>query len=113
MVGDISLSSADPAAVEARGLAPEAVAAVLPTMRWLKLVTEQDGVLTATDLGAAVFHRARQEDAEARLSAVVSFADVLEAAVGSERATRSAPRALRQLAQGVISRDQAVRLLLA
>ncbi|MCK9902138.1 hypothetical protein MXD63_18915 [Frankia sp. Cpl3] len=82
-------------------------------MRWKQLVSEADGVLTVTTLGAAIFHRARQEEAEARLAAVVSFADVLEAAAGSPRAARRAPHALRRLAQGVLSRDQAVRHLLA
>jgi len=113
MIEDLPSPDDDPASVEARGLPAPMVAAEMAVMRWMKLITDDGGVLSATTLGAAIFHRAKQEEAEERLAAVVSFADVLEAAAGSKRASQRAPHALRQLAQGVISRDQAVRLLLA
>lgn len=113
MVADLPSPDGELASVEARGLAAQVLAAEVPTLRWLKLITDTGGALSVTMLGAAIFHRARQEEAEARLAAVVSFADVLEAAAGSRRTWQQAPRALRQLAQGTISRDQAVRLVLS
>lgn len=113
LLADLPSPNDEPALVEARGLTPQMVASEVPAMRWLRLITDVEGGLSVTPLGAAIFYRARQEEAEARLASVVSFADVLDAAVGSERALRRAPHSLRQLAQGVISRDEAVRLLLA
>jgi hypothetical protein len=44
-------------------------------MLWLQLISEAGGALSATPLGAAVFHRFEQEAAEYRLAEVASFAD--------------------------------------
>ncbi|WP_322768935.1 hypothetical protein [Frankia sp. Cr1] len=111
MLGDLPLPDDEPEAVVARGFSPRQLATDVPVMLWMKLISDAGGVLSATTLGAAIFYRAEQEAAQGRLVTVVLFADALEAAAESERAARLAPHALRQLAQGAISLDEAVNLL--
>ncbi|MFC7922245.1 hypothetical protein [Streptomyces cinereoruber] len=79
-------------------------------LQWMGLVVEAHGLLTVTPLGAAVFHRAKQEIAEGRLADVAAFADAVEA-TSSEIDRHRISHALRRLAQGTISLDEAADLL--
>lgn len=101
----------DPGSVVARGLDPQQVKADMPTLLWMGVITETNGTLSATAFGAALFHRAEQEKAENRLSEVVAFADALEASTESGVDYPRIPHALRQLAQGAFSLDEAVGYL--
>jgi hypothetical protein len=111
MFGDLPSPAVAPEAAAARGLAPEQVAEDLPELRWLQLISEAGGELSVTPLGAAVFHRFEQEAAEYRLAEVASFADALRERFGSREEFRRVPHTLRQLAQGVISLQDALELI--
>ncbi|MDG9704825.1 hypothetical protein [Streptomyces sp. DH37] len=101
----------DPESAAARGLNPQQVQADVPTLLWMGVITETNGTLSVTAFGAALFHRAEQEKAENQLSEVVAFADALEASGKSEVNYSRIPYALRKLAQGDFSLDEAVGYL--
>ncbi|MEU6350944.1 hypothetical protein ABZ896_16645 [Streptomyces sp. NPDC047072] len=86
----------------ARGLDPEDPELDLSELAFLGLVTREGGAVSTTPLGAAVHYRAVYEAAEERLSAVV----LLIEAVG--RTDLQVARAVRGLAQGTLSLDQAL-----
>jgi hypothetical protein len=92
--------------VVAPGLTPQQMRADVTHLRWMGLIAEVHGTLSITALGAAVFHRAEQETAESRLVEVAAFADALDAVPEVDQ--RRVSYALRQLAQGVYSLDEAV-----
>ncbi|AZM48397.1 hypothetical protein DMB38_23745 [Streptomyces sp. WAC 06738] len=103
--------SREPAYAAARGLDPQRVAADVPDLLWMKLVSDTDGLLSLTLLGAAVFHRAAQEEAERRLADVSAFAAALESRPAPAGGPDRAPYALRKLAQGEFSLDEALSCL--
>jgi hypothetical protein len=103
--------SREPHAAAARGLDPLRVAADVPDLLWMKLISDTDGLLAITMLGAAVFYRAEHEAAERRLAEVSAFADAVEAGPVSEPAADRIPYALRKLAQGEFSLNQALTCL--
>jgi hypothetical protein len=111
VLGALPSPAHEPESAVARGLAPQQMRADVPALLWMGLITELHGTLSVTRLGSAVFHRAERENAENRLAEVVAFADALEAASGSEVDHRRIPYALRQLAQGAFTWDEAVDYL--
>jgi hypothetical protein len=86
----------------ARGLDPDDSELDLPELVFLGLVAREDGCLAMTGLGAAIHYRTAHEAAEERLSAVV----LLAASAGN--AHPQLTNALRRLAQGSISLDEAL-----
>lgn len=93
----------------ARGLAPDQLQADVRTLQWMGLIKESSQAIVATVQGSAVFHRAEQERAEGRLADVAAFADAIESDKGDEiDPCRIAP-ALRRLAQGTYSLEEAIR----
>jgi hypothetical protein len=86
----------------ARGLDPDDSEADVPELVVLGLVAREDGSLAMTGLGAAVHYRAAHEAAEERLSAVVRLA------VSAGGAHPRLASALRRLAQGSVSLDEAL-----
>ncbi|MFH8760320.1 hypothetical protein [Streptomyces atroolivaceus] len=94
--------------VSARGLSEEQVAGDVPALLWMRLIEECDGVLAITMKGAAVYYRAQHEKAECRLADVTAFADVLEAEGGASLEQRQVWGALRRLAQGTSSLEEAM-----
>ncbi|WP_181786005.1 hypothetical protein [Streptomyces phytophilus] len=101
----------EPASAAALGLDPQQVAADVPDLLWMKLISDTDGLLSVTLLGAAVFHRAAQEKAEARLADVSAFASALESRPVPGAGPDPVPYALRKLAQGEFSLAQALSCL--
>lgn len=96
-----SVDSAESAA--ARGIDLQLFAADAALLTWLKLAERSGDQWGVTDLGAALHYRRLYESSELRLSEVARFATANEA---------SAPqltRAVRRLAQGSISFDEAFR----
>jgi hypothetical protein len=83
----------------------------VPALLWMGLIAQSHGTLSVAQLGSAVFHRAERENAGNRLAEVAAFADALEATSGSEVDHRRIPYALRQLAQGAFTLDEAVGYL--
>lgn len=86
----------------ARGLDPEDPELDLSELIFLGLVSQEQGSLVMTRLGAAVHYRAAHEAAEERLAAV---ARLVQAA---EYTHPRLARAVRRLAQGVTSLDEAL-----
>lgn len=87
----------------ARGIDREQMYSEVPLLSWLKLIEQRGDQLTATDLGAAVHYRRLYESSELRLSEVARLAEAHEAA---------APQltlAVRQLAQGSVTLEEALR----
>ncbi|GAA2109480.1 hypothetical protein [Streptomyces synnematoformans] len=107
----LPVPSREPHGAAARGLDPQQVAADVPDLLWMKLISDAGGLLSITTLGAAVYHRAEHEAAERRLAEVSAFADAVEAGLASGSARDRIPYALRKLAQGEFSLDQAVAWL--
>ncbi|MEW2485793.1 hypothetical protein [Streptomyces sp. NPDC048411] len=108
VLGPLPISANEEAAV-ARGLAPDQMQADMPTLQWMGLIKESSQAIVATAQGSAVFHRAEQEKAEGRLADVAAFADAVESDQGAEiDPCRIAP-ALRRLAQGTYSLEEAIR----
>ncbi|MFI9783282.1 hypothetical protein ACIHEI_07190 [Kitasatospora sp. NPDC051984] len=108
-LSSLPASAHEPHSALARGLVLQQIRADVPALLWMGLISDAHGALTVTALGAAVFHRAEQEHAENRLADVAAFADALE--TGSELDHRRIRSALRRLAQGVFSLDEALAYL--
>lgn len=92
-----------------RPLSTEQVSDAAPGLLWLGLVRESgDEVLAVTPAGEAVHYRAEHEKAVCRLAEIAAFADALEAEdpAGIER--QRVPGALRRLAQGRASLEEAI-----
>ncbi|WP_329176398.1 hypothetical protein [Streptomyces sp. NBC_01477] len=101
----------EPESAVARGLSQHQMQSDASALLWMGLIAESKGILSVTLLGSVVYQRAAREDAENRLVAVAAFADALEAASHSEVDQRRISYALRQLAQGAITLDEAVGYL--
>ncbi|MEU0584324.1 hypothetical protein [Streptomyces sp. NPDC006132] len=97
-------AGADDARTEwlARGLDPGDDELDVSELVFLGLVARKDGSLTMTGLGAAVHYRAAHEAAEERLSSVARLAE------SAEDTHSQLARAVRRLAQGTISFEQAL-----
>ncbi|MEV0300783.1 hypothetical protein [Streptomyces prasinus] len=103
---DLPAPEAGPESYAARDLDVDEVRDALPTLLWAGLVEQRDGdrgTLGLTAIGAAALRAAERDELEARLSAVVSFADT----VARGTAPRSAGHALRRLAEGTWTLEQA------
>ncbi|WP_166026357.1 hypothetical protein [Streptomyces chilikensis] len=95
--------------VSARGLSAEEVLSdAVPGLLWLGLIQESEDSLAITSAGTAVHYRAEHEKAVCRLAEVAAFADVLEAEEATAIDRRRVPHALRRLAQGTVSLEEAV-----
>lgn len=102
-VTDPSDSGDSAATAAARGIDVQSFSGEVAFLAFLKLACRVDDQWVATDLGAALHFRRLLESAELRLSEVARFATVNEA---------SAPEfslAVRRLAQGSISFEEALR----
>lgn len=110
-LGDLPAPGHEPGLASARGLDPETVRTDVPALSWMGLVAVTDGNLSATALGTAVLHRTERENAEIRLAEVAAFADALELADEPGFDHRRASHALRNLAQGAFSLEEAVGYL--
>ncbi|MGW7042031.1 hypothetical protein ACWGDT_04755 [Streptomyces avermitilis] len=89
-------------AIYGRGLDVSEVLADVRELGFLGLTVSEDGAVVATDLGTAVHYQALHEAAELRLVEVVRLTEAVE---------DSHPRlahAVRQLARGDVSLDQAL-----
>lgn len=98
--------AADATPFAVRGLDLEKVRDALPMLLWEGLVEQPDGEagrLALTPSGAAALSSAECDDLASRLSAVASFADT----VAQGQASRRAGHALRRLAEGAWSLEQA------
>ncbi|MFH9863020.1 hypothetical protein [Streptomyces sp. NPDC017202] len=103
---DLPVPEAGPESYAVRDLDTDEVRDVLPTLLWAGLVEQRDedrGTLGLTATGAAALRSAECDEMAARLSAVVSFADT----VARGAAPRSAGHALRRLAEGTWTLEQA------
>ncbi|MER5556199.1 hypothetical protein ABT001_31785 [Streptomyces sp. NPDC002793] len=100
---DPGSSTADAEAAVARGIDPGQVQRDEPLLSWLKLTERRDGWLGATALGAAVHYRRLYESSELRLSEVARMVEE------HERAAPQLTLAVRRLAQGVVSFEEARR----
>ncbi|WP_256966877.1 hypothetical protein [Streptomyces caniscabiei] len=90
----------------ARDLDTDEIRDALPTLLWSGLVERRGGdlgTLALTPLGAAALRAAECDALTARLSAVASFADTVSAGA----APRPAGLALRRLAEGTWTLEQA------
>lgn len=85
----------------ARELDPDDPDLVLSELVFAGLVTRGRNGFVLTPLGAAVHHRAAQEEAENRLAAVVLLTDEIA------REHPRLARAVRLLAQGIVSPEEA------
>lgn len=94
--------------VAARGLSANQVSGDVPVLLWTGLIEGSDGMLAVTTMGAAVYYRAEHEKAECRLADVTAFADALEVQEGAAFEQRRIPGALRRLAQGTSSVEEAI-----
>jgi len=92
----------------ARGLSAGQVADDAPALLWMRFIEECDGVLAVTMKGAAVYYRAEHEKAECRLADVAAFVDALEAEKGAPLEQPRVWGALRRLAQGTSSLEEAI-----
>ncbi|MFE3718488.1 hypothetical protein [Streptomyces cyaneofuscatus] len=102
-LADPSHSGDSAASAAARGIDLQSFPAEVALLAWLKLTSRVDDEWVATDLGAALHYRRLYESAELRLSEVARFAATNEA---------SAPEfnlAVRRLAQGSTSFEEALR----
>ncbi|MEU6488374.1 hypothetical protein [Streptomyces sp. NPDC046887] len=110
---DLPEPEADPASYTARGLDADAVREeALPTLLWAGLVeskAHEQATLAMTPSGAAALRDAECDELTARLSAVASFADTI--AHGAP--TRQAGYALKRLAEGIWSLEEAERYVRA
>ncbi|MEV5126074.1 hypothetical protein AB0K49_25270 [Streptomyces decoyicus] len=89
-----------------RDLDTDEIRDALPTLLWSGLVERRGGdlgSLALTPLGAAALRAAERDELTARLSAVASFADT----VSTGAAPRPAGLALKRLAEGTWTLDQA------
>jgi hypothetical protein len=86
----------------ARGLDPQDVELDLPELMVLGLVVREADHLSLTALGSAVHHRAEHESAQEQLAAVARLA------VAAQERDPVLASAVRRLAQGGISLDEAL-----
>ncbi len=103
---DLPAPEAGPESYAARDLDTDAVRDALPPLLWAGLIEQRDGdrgTLSLTATGAAALRTAECDELAARLSAVSSFADT----VARGTAPRSAGHALRLLAEGTWTLEQA------
>ncbi|MET9130470.1 hypothetical protein [Streptomyces antibioticus] len=105
-LGDLPLPEQAPESYLARDLDTDEVQDALPALVWAGLVERRGGdlgSLALTPLGAAALRTAECDELTARLSAVVSFSET----VSTGAAPRPAGLALRRLAEGTWSLEQA------
>ncbi|MFJ8858915.1 hypothetical protein ACIRD8_10810 [Streptomyces sp. NPDC102451] len=100
---DPDSSTADAEAAAARGIDPGQVQRDEPLLSWLKLIERREGRLAATALGAAVHYRRLYESSELRLSEVARLVEE------HERVAPQLTLAVRRLAQGAVSFEEARR----
>jgi len=89
----------------ARGMDPEEVRADASELAFLRLLVRDGGLLSVTDLGAAVHYRAACETAEDRLAAVVRLAE------SADGVQPRLARVVRRLAHGSVQFDEAIEEL--
>ncbi|MEU9304583.1 hypothetical protein [Streptomyces sp. NPDC048269] len=103
---DLPAPERAPESYLARGLDTDEIRDALPALLWAGLVERRGGdlgILALTPLGAAALRAAECDELTARLSAVASFADTVSAGA----APRTAGLALRRLAEGTWTLEQA------
>ncbi|MFF5968946.1 hypothetical protein ACFY64_35700 [Streptomyces collinus] len=103
---DLPAPERAPESYLARDLDADEIRDALPTLLWSGLVERRggdQGSLALTPLGVAALRTAECDELAARLSAVASFADT----ISTGAAPRSAGLALRRLAEGTWTLEQA------
>ncbi|MFD3409937.1 hypothetical protein [Streptomyces cyaneofuscatus] len=100
---DPSGSTAAAATAAARDVDPQSFSAEVALLAWFKLACRVDDQWVATALGAALHYRRLYESAELRLS------EVARLATANEESAPVLTLAVRRLAQGSISFEEALR----
>lgn len=105
-LADMPYSDEDMTSASVRNLDEEALRDDVPTLTWRGMVTVDDGRLSITPLGAAAHYASEAAELSARLVDVHTLAEELER-LSPARAREA--HAIRQLAQGAWSLEQAMR----